>query len=141
MTDREKLIDIIFHTPCVVVSSSTAAEHIIDNLIANGVTFVTDKNDGSKWIPASELPETDDEVLVWFEYFRYGSYNRMFRTIGIGHTFRGEWSGFVNGESGWQKLKILAWMPLPEPPMDMPSITENTMNALKRMGEKVHRED
>ena len=36
---REKLIDIIIHTPCVAVSSRTAAGHIADNLIANGVTI------------------------------------------------------------------------------------------------------
>ncbi len=87
----------------------TFEEALAEHMIANGVTV-------QRWIPASELPESDNEVLVWFEYFRYGSYNRMFQTIGISHTFRGEWSGFVNGESGWHNLKILAWMPLPEPP-------------------------
>lgn len=41
MTDREKLIDIIVRTPSVAVSSRTAAEHIADHLIANGVTIPT----------------------------------------------------------------------------------------------------
>lgn len=36
---REKLIDIIVQTPCVAVSSRTAAGRIADNLIANGVTM------------------------------------------------------------------------------------------------------
>lgn len=40
MTDREKLIDIILCTPCVAVSSRTAAGHIADNLIANGIAMV-----------------------------------------------------------------------------------------------------
>ena len=67
------------------------------------------------WIPCSEkMPENMVEVLVWFEYFRYGEYNRLFQTIGIGYTFNGEWIS-VNGQSGWYKLKVIAWMPLPKP--------------------------
>lgn len=28
-----------------------------------------------EWISVEErLPETDDEVLVWFKYFRYGDF-------------------------------------------------------------------
>lgn len=69
------------------------------------------------WIPCSErLPEEDGEdVLVWFEYFRYGEYNGLYQRMGISYTFKGDWSGFVNGQSGWSQLKILAWQPLPEP--------------------------
>lgn len=74
------------------------------------------KEYNNSWIPCSErLPDNDSDVLVWFEYFRFGEYNRLFQTIGISHTFRGEWSGFVNGSSGWQELKIIAWQPLPKP--------------------------
>lgn len=67
------------------------------------------------WIPCSErMPENDfEEVLVWFEYFRYGEYNRLFQTRGISYTYNGEWSGFVNGSSGWRQLRIIAWQPLP----------------------------
>ena len=67
------------------------------------------------WIPRKErLPEDGVDVLVWFEYFRYGEYNRLFQTKGISYTFNGEWSGFVNGSSGWNQLRIIAWQPLPE---------------------------
>lgn len=70
----------------------------------------------NKWIPITErLPEDGIDVLVWFEYFRYGDYNRLFRKIGISYTYNGEWSGFVNGQSGWRQLKVIAWMPLPDP--------------------------
>lgn len=70
-----------------------------------------------KWIPCSErMPENDfEDVLVWFEYFRYGNYQRPYQMHGISYTFHGEWSGFVNGTSGWQQLKIIAWQPLPAP--------------------------
>lgn len=67
------------------------------------------------WIPASVMPENMKTVLVWFEYFRYGEYNRPFQTYGLGYALDGKWSPLVNGESGWKDLKILAWMPLPEP--------------------------
>lgn len=70
----------------------------------------------SDWIPCNErMPENDVEVLVWFEYFRYGAYNRPYQTIGISYVHRGIWSGIVNGESGWRNLRIIAWMPLPGP--------------------------
>ena len=74
--------------------------------------------EADRWIPASELPEDFMDVLVYFEYFRYGKYNRMYRTIGIGSTYDGKWSSVVNGSTGWRKLKILAWMPLPDAPKD-----------------------
>ena len=66
------------------------------------------------WIPCSErLPEDYIDVLVWFEYYRYGNYNRLYQTKGISYRFQGEWSGFVNGTSGWRDLRIIAWQPLP----------------------------
>lgn len=61
------------------------------------------------------MPEEGEDVLVWFEYFRFGNYQRLFQTVGIGCTWRGKWSGFVNGSSGWRDLRIIAWQPLPEP--------------------------
>ena len=69
-----------------------------------------------KWINCSDrLPEDGEEVLVWFEYFRYGNYNRLYQKVGIGYTYKGEWS-FINDLSGWQQLKVYAWQPLPKRP-------------------------
>lgn len=66
-------------------------------------------NDG--WIPVEKkLPEEGQKVLVWYEYFRYGGYNRMFKTYGIGWQFDGHWSGDVSGT----KARCIAWQPLPE---------------------------
>ena len=67
-----------------------------------------------EWISVKDrLPEGGKEVLCWYEYFRYGSYNRMWRTYGIGSCFNGHWGGEVmNGTCA----RVIAWMPLPEPP-------------------------
>ena len=73
-----------------------------------------------RWILASErLPENFEEVLVWFEYFRYGDFNRPYQTIGISCALNGEWSGIVNGSTGWRDLRIIAWMPLPDAPKEI----------------------
>lgn len=67
-----------------------------------------------RWIPADEeLPPNGQEVLCWYEYFRYGLYNRMYQTFGIGYQLNGNWGGEV---AQGRNAKVLAWMPLPEPP-------------------------
>ena len=72
--------------------------------------------DVPQWVPVSErLPEDMQRVLIWFEYYRYGDFNCMYQTYGFGYVCDGKWSPFINGETGWQDYRIIAWMPLPEP--------------------------
>ena len=71
---------------------------------------------GSNWISCKErVPESYVDVLVWFEYYRYGSYNRLYQTYGIGTYSENYDSWTINHESGWHKLRVIAWQPLPEP--------------------------
>ena len=67
-----------------------------------------------RWIPVTErMPEEYKDVLCYYEYFRYGDYNCMFRTIDRGYYGNGRWGG----EAGQgHKNKVLAWMPLPQGP-------------------------
>lgn len=90
---------------------------IADNEYGNAmVDMIKNQPKVGDWISCSEqLPEDGTDVIVWFEYFRYGEYNRLFQTTGISYMYDGKWSGFVNGQSGWNQLSIIAWQPLPEP--------------------------
>lgn len=98
-----------------IIDQLKAESIIVDDEAGNRAVEIIEQaaaecNNG--WIPCSErLPEEGKEVLVWYEYFRYGEYNTMFQTVGIGYQFDGFWSGDVNGT----KAKCIAWQPLPEP--------------------------
>lgn len=69
-----------------------------------------------QWIGVNEaLPANGYEVLVWYEYFRYGEYNCMYQTYGLARYIQqyNMWSGEdLNGTD----VKVLYWQPLPEPP-------------------------
>lgn len=78
------------------------------------------------WIKCSDrLPEDMQKVLVWFEYYRYGDYNCMYQTYGFGYVCDGKWSPFINGETGWQDARIIAWQELPEPYKEANNETDN----------------
>ena len=68
----------------------------------------------NNWIPVREkLPPERENVLCWYEYLPYWGTIRVVQELGIGYQVDGTWCGeVVKG----QKAKVLAWMPLPEPP-------------------------
>ena len=73
----------------------------------------------SAWVSVKDrLPENDEEVLVWYEYFRYGEYNCLYQTWGIGEYFKNYNSWMIDHSTAGHKLRVIAWMPLPKPPKE-----------------------
>ena len=97
VSDREKLIQLISE---IVVPYFS--EQIADQLLANGVAFVTDTNDGSKWIPVTErLPEESDA----------DSKGRVFARLRGEETKIWHWSLVVDYSDNFTH-----WMPMPKAP-------------------------
>lgn len=74
-----------------------------------------------RWIPVSEkLPDTDDEVLCWYEYYHW-SEEEILPEYGIGQYIVNGWYGEVGVG---KNVRVIAWMPLPKP--YEPQETEDT---------------
>lgn len=126
MIDEAKLIDELYaladkeSRKCDEAAEANLTDIVVkynhgESCYFNAVEAVNSQPKIGGWIPCGErLPEDGVDVLVWFEYFRYGEYNRLFQAKGISYAFDGRWSGFVNGSTGWHQLRIIAWQPLPE---------------------------
>ena len=122
MTDREKLIELIYHSgilckTCGEDTDSYCAETIADHLIANGVTV-------QQWIPVSErFPEKSDRYLVLFDdgHCMDAEYDQCMDDgceFGFWHSYHHPVTlGFLDSE--WIAYEgITHWMPLPEPPKE-----------------------
>lgn len=71
----------------------------------------------NEWISVEDkLPDDCEDVLVWYEYFRYGEYNCLFQRCGIGKFYENTQNWLINGETRWRQLRVIAWQYLPEPP-------------------------
>lgn len=91
-----------------------AKKSIKENDVVLATEYYIANGTEQRWIPVSEsLPKDYEYVLCWYEYYRYGDYNKMFKTYGIGiyDSDYNKWGGDVTGH----KAKVLAWMPLPKP--------------------------
>lgn len=103
---------------CVILQAADAIEELIDKLnhADDQIERLVEAAEERRWIPVTErLPEEWKPVLCYYEYFRYGEYNCMFRAIDRGYYGDGVWGG----EAGQgHRNKVLAWMPLPQPPKE-----------------------
>ena len=118
MTDREKLIEVYAEAKdknreiCSIFSDCEGCAYedvtnchdaiIVDNLIANGVTF-------QQWIPVTErLPDC--------ECIAIGYQNEML--IGWVDTDKISETGYTAESNGEILRNVAHWMPLPEPPKE-----------------------
>lgn len=110
MTDRDKLFELI--ATGGFFSRSADAERCIDYLLANGVTFAADTNDGGKWIKADQPPEDwKGEGGYLTNYYVYTpDYG-----VDIGN--------YMGAANRWlcmgMPCNVTHWMPLPEPPEEV----------------------
>ena len=75
-------------------------------------SLIDSKPDMSRWIPVGErLPERPEENPV-FDNKPLELY--LVSVKNVDYAFRAFWNG-SSFTDGWEKLEVLAWMPLPEP--------------------------
>jgi hypothetical protein len=128
MTDREKLIEIISGSGilCEICGENTltyCAEALADHILANGVTFATDTNDGCNWISVEErLPEKEfeefTEQMDWDVYpCLCAAKNHVSGIRYVAKLFY-DGSNFVDDEFVRYTSSVTHWMPLPEPPKE-----------------------
>jgi hypothetical protein len=98
-------------------SDSFCEEHNIDHSINTSMALLALSDLPSvtpqepRWIPVSErLPDTDDEVLCWYEYYHW-SQEKVLPEYGIGCYFKetSKWYGEV---AIGRDARVIAWMPL-----------------------------
>lgn len=79
----------------------------------------------------NDPPKENGEYLCYYEYFRYGNYYCMYRTIDRGHFFNGQWGGEPTRETS---TKVIKWteLPLPEPPGGDPMTKQQLVDEYAR---------
>ena len=111
MTDREKLIKLLSVLLIPNGVCADPAEVVTDYLLARGVTFATDTNDGCKWISVEDrlpaesgtyITAADDGHAKRVTFVKWQKRNKLWELTGA--------------RSYW---RITHWMPLPEPPKEV----------------------
>ena len=109
MTDYQRLVDFFMDEIPEGSPFEGKIKYLVEKLLEEGVTFATDNNVGSKWIPASEPPkEWKDENGDAINYLIYSpEYG-----VEIGNWIECAKVWFWMG----MPFKVTHWMPLPERP-------------------------
>lgn len=107
MNDREKMIELI--QSAVDGCAEYWAGLIADHLIANGVTFATDTNDGGKWIPVTEgLPK--------YTGIYFTTNTKAAGKIRVEDLWFEDGQFYEATYGGFKERKVTHWAKLPEPP-------------------------
>ena len=118
---RKKLVELIGSVQYL----GGLEEKLADHLIANGITFESDINVGSKWIPVTErLPEKDGKFLT--HRLICGGVSTM-SVLGFAHNGRkvheydlrkkkNVWYDYESEVGYFAITTVTHWMPLPEAP-------------------------
>ncbi len=67
------------------------------------------------------LPEEFEDVLCYYEYYRYGDYNCMYRTYGVGYMSKLDNKIFWNGDVGGHRSRVIAWKKFGRYPGEIPN--------------------
>lgn len=140
MTDREKMTQLLWEAwriaeetcasvPCQdcegrnAHSSRCMTVLAVDHLLANGVTFATDTNVGSKWISVEDrLPEEEfeefTEQMDWDVYPCLCTVKNHVSGIRYVAKLFYDGSNFVDDEFVRYTSSVTHWMPLPKPPKE-----------------------
>ena len=110
---RKAVEDITWQEPSYTDALNVLSE-VRDKVRALPTVYPKNDKPSGKWIPASEkLPDTDDEVLCWYEYYHW-SQEKVLPEYGIGRYFK-ETSAWFGEVANGKDVRVIAWMPLPEP--------------------------
>lgn len=73
------------------------------------------------------LPDEFEEVICYYEYYRYGDYNCMWRCYGLGYIVRLDEKVVWNGDIRGHKSRVIAWKRFNRYPGEVPNkeIEEN----------------
>lgn len=67
------------------------------------------------------LPNEFEDVICYYEYYRYGDYNCMYRTYGIGYMSKLDGKVFWNGDVYGSQSRVIAWKKFNRYPGEIPN--------------------
>lgn len=67
------------------------------------------------------LPDEFEEVICYYEYYRYGDYNCMWSGYGLGYIVRLHEEVYWCGDISGHKLRVIAWKKFNRYPGEIPN--------------------